>query len=520
MAQLKDREYINFDSQDFDFLVSFKNGEREISLNSQSLVELQVVENFLDWYMEGYVIVDNPYDQFERLGKLDESILPANEIDYKYRGDGRDIITIRIIPRIHSVSTMDGLAGGLPPELKTEIWEIYMEGVIYDVEELPGNEAQTKKKKFYFWEKEYHALLEKNIEFTTANVGENLGATDIYKKSNWERSLKTGEALLEVFKAVEELKEKVPATTGPLWAAGDEKNKIFYTSPANYKAIDDVNYILSQHTNSEEDGFDLCFLKFNRRINQEPKQFTFEPLTKYFEKAGTKFAGEYQVEKFLLLDLAEAFGGNIPIRKTPQDLPTFERNIMAVGRNEINEYQFVEMGGLDSSQLIQIFPVHTYHNVKGQFNFHIEDNTPQKAIDFQKEFYMPKIGPKSNPRLQLNTWKKDGYNLTNIWGHGGKESRYADGRNKILMSCLLNGTTISFSVVGQTSRQAGRFISIDREKYNDNDFDDRLEGQYFIMTIAHTFDFKSQKYRNSIIATKLHRYNSINVTPEEETLLL
>jgi hypothetical protein len=518
MAHLQDREYINFDSQDYDFLISFNNGEKEISLNSQSLIELQVVENFLNWYMEGYVIIDNPYDQFERLGKLDESIISSDEIDYKYRGDGRDIITIRIIPRIDSVSTMDGL-GGSPPDLKTEIWEIYMEGVIYDVEDLPSDSSQVKRKKFYFWEKEYHALLEKNIEFTTSNVGENLGATEIHKKSNWERSLKTGEALLEVFKAVEELKPKVPESVGELWAEGDEKNKIFYTSPSNYKAIDDVNYILSQHTNSEEDGFDLCFLKFNRRLRGEPKKFTFESLSKYFEKAGTGSAGEYQTEKFIILDMAESFGGNIPIPKTPQDSPTFERNIMSLGRNEINSYQFVEMGGLDSSQLIQIFPIHTYHTVKGQFNIHIDDNTPQKAKDFQTEYYLSKIGPNSKPRLHLNQWKTNGYNLTNLWGHGGKESRYADGRNKILMSSLLNGTTISFSVVGQTSRQTGRFISIDRAKYNDNDFDDRLEGQYFTMTVSHNFQFKSQEYRNTIIATKLHRYNSVNSTPEEETLL-
>lgn len=518
--QTKNRNYVNFNNQDYDFIVEFDNGERVVSLNGPIIEELQIVENFINWYAEGYIIIDNQYDHFERFGKVEENErLNPDELDYKYRGDGRDIIRISILPRIES--TAENIADLPTPVLKNEIWEIFLEGVIYDVEELPGESIQNKKKKFYFWEKEYHMMLEKNIEFTTAKVGENLNLTDIHKLSDYERSLKTGEAILELLKSVEEFQGKLPdSPDDESWVLGDNKNKVFYTSPSNYKIIDDLNYLLSYHTDSEKNNYDVCFLQFNRRKQGENKKFSLLPLSKYFEKAGTNIPGDYQLEKFYLNDLNET-RGTIPLIKTPDSVPNFEKNIMILNRNEIDDYQFVEMSGMDSSELVSIFPVHSYHRQKGQFNIHISDNTPEAAKTFQETQYLNKIGKLSSPRLQLNTWKKNGYNLKNVWKQSSREGRYAEGRNRIIMSSLLNGSAIAFSAIGQTSRQAGRFISIVKPKYNDTDFDDRLEGQYLTMSVTHNFNFPSKKYTNDIIATKLHRYrDNKDATPEDDSELL
>lgn len=517
-AITKSREYFNFNNQDYDFLVEFDNGERKISLNSQSLFELQIVEDFVDWYTTGYIIIDNPFDHFERLSDFGESNLAPPELDYKYRGDGRDIITLKIKPNIDS--TADNSLGS--ENLKSEIWEIFLEGVVYDVDEIPTDEPQTKRKKFYFWDKEYQIMLEKNIEFTTANVGENKDKENPENLSNIERSLKAGEALLELFKSVDELKDKVPEEAGEEdWIEGDNNLKIFYTSPSNSKLIDDVNYILDHVGDSESNDFDLCFLQLNRKKDgEEKRKFSLESLSSFFQNAGTTSAGKYQLEKFVLMDLHET-KKTVPIPKTPQDRPTVEKNIMTLTRSEIHSYQFVEMAGIDSANLIQVFPVHSYNLEGNQFNIHFKENTPQKAIEFQKEQYVKKIGPNSEPRLQLNEWKKNGYNLTNVFAYGNKENRYVQGRNKILMASLLNGSTISFTCRGQTSRQAGRFFSIEKNKFNDTDFDHRLEGQYLCTNVAHVFDFKSQNYTNEIIGVKLHRYMSNGgVTPEDDSELL
>lgn len=522
-AVIKKREFCNFDSQDYDVLVTFNNGEREVSLNSQSMIELEIEENFLNWYMQGHIIIDNPFDQFERMPDLSEahSQIRREDLDYKYRGDGRDIIKIEIMPRIESKS--QGIKGGYQVELKKEIWEIYMEGVIYDVEELPSESPQTKTKKFYFREKEYQMMLEKNIEFTTSNVGENKDKEDIINLSNDDRSLKTGEALLELFKSVKEFEKKVPDKAGAEnnWSEGSDKNKIFYTSPSNYKLIDDVEKIIERHTGTEEEKYDICFLRLNRRKDGEPKKFSFESLGSFFEKAGTMSAGEYQIEKFTLMDLNES-KKVVHIPKSPNDKPSPDKNIMVWTRSEIYTYQFSEMAGGDSAELMQISPIHTFNLEKGQFNIQFSDNNPEKVKEFQKENYANKIGPKSSPRLQLNNWMKDGYRLHNIYGANtqGKEARYSLGRNQLITSSLLNGSAICFVAKGQTSRQSGRFFSINKHKYNETDFDDRLEGQYLFSVVRHKFDFKSQKYVNIITGTKFHRYGEGDSTPEDDEKLL
>lgn len=521
-ATIKKREFCNFNSQDYDVFISFKNGEREISLNSHSIVELEIEESFVNWYMSGYIIIDNPFDNFERLPDFDDNPLQVPEMDYKYRGDGRDIITITIMPRPESISNDQEPVQ--PQNLKTEIWEIHMEGVIYDLEEIPSEDPQNKRKKFYFREKEYQLMLEKNIEFSTATSGENKDKGDIINLSNDDRSLKTGVALHELFKSVDELKDKIPEGVGPdyNWSEGSDHNKIFYTSPSNSKLIDDIEYIIHSHTGSEEEDYDICFLRFNRRVSGQPKKFSFESLGSMFKKAGTTRAGEYQIEKFTLMDLNETKKVvNIP--KSPTDTPTTEKNIMVFTRNEIHSYQFTEMAGADSAELVQVFPVHSYNREKGQFNIQFIGNTPKDVKDYQKKNHASNIGPRSHPRMQLNSWMKNGYRLLNIQIHDpltGKEPRYAHGRNQIIMSSLLNGAAIAFTCKGQTSRQAGRFFSVNKNKYNETDFDDRLEGQYLFSVVRHRFDFKTQDYSNTIVGTKFHRYGEGGATPEEDEELI
>lgn len=513
-------EVLNFNGQDYHFRVEFDNGDRKITLNSRAMTELNISESFVDWFTSGWIIIDNAYDHFERLPDFgDHPTAPEIDLDYKYRGDGRDIIRIEIMPKLDDVGDTE-----LPAlDLKPEVWEIFLEGILYDVEELPGYTVESKQKRFYFWEKEYHLMLEKNVEFTTANVGANLGKA-AHNLSNDGRALRTGEALFELFKSVPELYQKTPSKVGEKenWAAGDEKNTIHYTSPANYKLIDDVNDLLMAHTNSKEDDYDLCFLKFNRRTKDGggmlPKIFTFESLSSFFNKAGIEKAGEYQTEVFTLMDLNEGEGNVIPIAKTPTKSEIIgETNIRAIHKNEIPKYQFTEMSGLDSSELLAIFPVHTYNQNNGQFNIHVAENNPAAAKEYQSNQYTRKVGPDSHPRMQLNTWKTDGTNLKNVIGTGTKEARYAFGRNKILKSCLLNGAAITFEARGSTSRQAGRFMSIRKEKYNDNDFDDRLEGQYLMMGVTHHFNFKAQDYNNTIVGTKLHRHRKEPVPERPKT---
>jgi len=79
------------------------------------------------------------------------------------------------------------------------------------------------------------------------------------------------------------------------------------------------------------------------------------------------------------------------------------------------------------------------------------------------------------------------------------------GRNKTMMANILTGNTIVFTVKGFTSRQSGKFISVDRDLgYDDNDFDDKILGQYLVTSVDHVID--GNGYHNQVIGTKPYLY--------------
>ena len=73
------------------------------------------------------------------------------------------------------------------------------------------------------------------------------------------------------------------------------------------------------------------------------------------------------------------------------------------------------------------------------------------------------------------------------------------------MAGILAGNTIMFNVKGSTSRQSGKFISIDRDSgFTDNDFDDKILGQYFVTSVIHNIG--PQGYNNQVIGVKPYLY--------------
>jgi hypothetical protein len=75
------------------------------------------------------------------------------------------------------------------------------------------------------------------------------------------------------------------------------------------------------------------------------------------------------------------------------------------------------------------------------------------------------------------------------------------------MSALFAGSSIAFNVKGSPTRQAGRFISIDRDStYTDNDYDDKILGQYLATSVTHTIN--SAGYTSSVLAVKPYLFKN------------
>lgn len=497
----------NFNNQDYDFVFRLYNDVNDLYLTNTIWEDLYLEEDIFDWKIKGSVVIKSPYESFERESEEAISISKGekNKIIYKFRNDARDTLFISIKPKIENFKNTN-------IDTKDSIWRLELEAVIYDVEELQNDDSKNKYKKLYFWEKTYQLMREKDCSFSTAIVGENINKKNLDQLDNHERSLQTGTAISELLNTDSLFSAHAKLTKNKeTWDDGFEQSKIYYTNPVGYKFIDALDYLYRYHISSSSNEYQPCILKFERAEKSlEPKQFSLKSLKSYFEKAGNQINNpkEYQIEHFFIYGHSESKKG-VPILKAPLNKDSFKTEFKADDFSNIREYKIVDMSGLFYSENLCNYRITSYNRFDGQFN---EEVIQHNAEDSYKEFYKKNIKnnlitQNSEDRLPISPFIKNGINTKTINSlRTDQYSRLADGKNIIIKHYLFSNLAINFSIKGSTHRQTGRFFAVSKTADNNTDFDNKLEGQYFITNIIHHFNNASKSYTNQLLGVKTQSF--------------
>jgi len=166
------------------------------------------------------------------------------------------------------------------------------------------------------------------------------------------------------------------------------------------------------------------------------------------------------------------------------------------------------LSGLDYSTNLANYKVVSYNSTSGQFN---EEGNKHKAEEYKK-FFDSTIRPNVltnnlSDRLVLTPFIKNGKNTKTVISLRNDElTRLADGRNRLLKYYLFANLAITFDIKGSTHRQTGRFFGVSKQSANNEEFDHKLEGQYFLTNIVHHFSNSSNAYNSRIIGVKTHTY--------------
>ena len=504
----------------FQIYIQNSNDGNKVELKPEGWDNLYLEEDIFDWWIKGSIEIKSPFDSFERGSKEIALVAPdEKKVIYKFRNDGRDTIFISVFPKNESL----GIDMGNFEEKK---WRLELEAVIYDVQDLQHKTMGEKAKVLYFHEKTYQMMKEKNVEFTTATVGQNKGKTNIHKLNNEDRSLPTGEALGELLKNDQEFSKHAKNVDDPnLWDKGDPLNKIFYTSGSSTRFIEDMNYILDRHTSSEQNKFQPCILKLERAESaNQPKQFSLLPLKTYFEKAGKDKPGEYQTEHIFLEEGSQTSASNeVIIQKAPLDSSnSVEGELKAKDFTNTSNYQLLDMSGLDYSSNLSNKVIVSYNQKKGQFNIESKEHISEKYKEFYKDNVATGILTKNEEdRLPVTKYIKEGYNTDYIYStHYNDKQRLVEGRNKILQHYLFTNLGISMQLRGLTSRTVGRFFGLSKQTLNDQEHDNRLEGQYFLTNLVHFFSPTQRSYFTELVGVKVHTYQETNKIQDEDDALI
>lgn len=483
-----------------------------VALNAGAIQELVIEDNVFDWYVSGTLTFIDNFNVFER-----GTSGPINTNPYKFRTDGRDLLLVDIMPNFDGDDQENERL--IIDSSRYDLWLLHYRFAIYDVEDISQGNNSQKTYKLYFWEEAYQKMLDKNIEWSTgaSTFNKNRGKKPLHKMTNYERSIRAGEAVVDLLKTAGFTKE-VDET---LIDKGDSENLILYTSPSTSTVADDLTHILASHVSESEKDPCIFSLVRSKEESGEPSRFALVSYSKLFQQAGKEAnaPGELQREHFYLNETGPQ-GSPIMLPKAPTATQSNDRDFKISGWNTILSFRFTDTAGVDNNVAYSSRPQYHHCSAERQFVFDYGAHATPSVRSFFQDHYIKQLynKDKQGSLMTLNAAHTKGLNVTPIHNVNSNNSttRLAHGRNAMLKAGLQMSACLSFGVMGLTTRQSSTFIGLDKlHGDTDTDFDNRLLGQWYVTSVKHTFG--KGTYINYITAVKPHNFKTLNRLPEDIT---
>lgn len=507
-----------FDDRRFRFGVYLLNPDaRAVKIRKGFIEELVIEDDLLEWFHKGHLVFKNPDDVIERVSSQLSSETPGSDrtdvSSYRFRGDARDLLFIQMEP--HLADDDNNAPEG---DVDSMVHSMRFLFSIYAIEDIdPTGNKKDKLQKLYFHDYRLQMLREKNLFYSTGKNlalagGETISKqTHVNHRNDRDRSKLTGEIIQDIL-AGGLLSDDTKGLFSTHWEFGD--GKMFYTSPSEYKAIDDLNYVLDKHISGLDADHQPCILKLQRYT----ERWELLPISKYFDRAlKDNGPGPYQSEYFTLSFDSESTPNEIPppSKTFGGDLNSPMINYHFPDISIIDNYVFNEINGVDCQEILNSVAVYRYDEGKKTFSIDIADGNLQTVYDkFQSLFINSTFGGEQGHGH--TSWLIDSTRVENLnmsvatsWTPN-KQQSLSVGRNKKLLAAFLLGNSIQFTSRGNTARRSGVWIAIDRSNnYIDSDYESKVLGQYFVTRVTHRIT--ASGYENNIMGVKPFLYD----IPEE-----
>lgn len=490
------------------------------SLTPDSILDLQIEENLTRWWMKGYVDIKNTHDWIERTPPAGGRIADLTQLNketfnkgkksdsvYSFRNDGMDIMFVQF---------------QLPETAGDHFHNFSGFFNVYRVEDVDVPDSDIKIKRLMIIDERFHRMSHMNLPWSTTSLTEN--STASMRHGTASRKANTGDAIKHILKL--SLGEKTPFAKA--WDSGDESSKILYTSPANYKCIDDLEYLVGSHISHEDIGGGKGVLYFDRPSNiwrLVNVELLFMYAARFDEEHNKWLAGALQTEEFKIISYPNSPSSKSEKQRTPSGGDRAYTNFNLGERSNITCFEFHEINSADNLSNVVTTPVHLYN--KGTKKFHIkqEENSVDAIYDRLTrviEYTHKDRNQDPSISIDINSIRKLNTNLQHAHSHSTETTkRYLNrGINNAIYNSVLLSNAIEFTVPGHPSRGIGRFISIEGENpdasSDNSSYHDKVYGQYLTTSVVHRYS--KNRYTNTVIGVKPYNYqpvhNSVDETPE------
>jgi len=554
-----------FNNYPYNIGIVLDNGTQKIGLSPQTIVYLSIDDSLSKWYTTGEMVVKYTYETIENAALISSNGKAFNS--YTFRNDGFDFLKISIKPidpekTSGSNTSKKNTVSYRDMDQATIHLNFWFS--IYHIEDLNSpQESDTSKnyikyKKFYFRDYRFQKMSTQISEYSTALSPTLQGQPSVVPDS--ARSIKTGDILDEIIKLTEiddKLKKVAKDVNPEQWDKGGAA--LYYTAGTGTSIADSVDYIVERHIAEEGTTYptldntanntstavsmglnnptppaganiplnfqvsgsgsakihDVCIFSVNRGpTEQDYGYFTIQPLNKFFKNAGKGEPKELQLEHFFIAT-PEGKGIGTGANFAPSG-PSTKGKIKDVtlhGQAAIKNYKFVDVSPQFNASEFVPYVVHSFDFKARNYRIDYESHTTELARKFIGEHYIGEImtGEGSVDEkflLNINKDKTEHKNMKPVFSMYGEsnELQLTDGIHRLLYSGLFQNACINFDTQGQTYREPGTFIGIDRHSGGNKEstFDTRFFGQWFVIKVVHYFT--ASEYYNNITAVKLHRH--------------
>lgn len=520
--------------------------KNQFFINPQAVINMVFEDSLNDWVVNGSLTfmyipegLAKNFKQQRDTGQsqktqIDGAIENGKTLSqYEFRGDGYDMLRVCLKPVPSNAQTSKFPDALLIKESDTN-WILSFLFSIYEIEDLSDMpqlkgpmSSYTRLMRLSFHDVRYQLLKTTNLEYSTAASPEKEIVPDL--ANGTLGVLPTSKAMLEILNKALADNEQVAKGLTSLefyqlpgdsdWDSSSE-SKIFYTSPAEYTAADDLDYLYGNHIGPKipnTDINDFCVLHGKRSSTVGGlDKICLTPLSQIFEKATSKNAanaGELQLEHFFVTTHTSQDEELGPSAQYKAPDPRTNTSVLKTFKyGQIVSYNFVDMSPQINSNVFTTTPVYSVDIGKRQFNIQFKNNNVLTARKTIAEGYIKHLYKGQASNLEdlflpiIHNSKADRSVFPTFSLNGDNEKvRQRNGIHHLMYTGLFQNSCICFKTLGLTLREPGTFIGIDKTLGTlSNDFTNKIYGQYLVVKVNHVFE--QGAFLNVIWAVKIHRF--------------
>lgn len=508
MANDIDYTIVTYNNTQYEYELILVNEYFNINIPHNIVESIIIVDDLYNIFTSATIVLNNTRNNLDVFSLLKKGVKQVKQSkSYNFLGSGNDYFTLHLKPKNQKVENVD------QSPYKEDVFAIDLQLSINDEDEILTGNGQKRRIYQCIDAREYLLQVDKR-GYSSINepnfAKRNLRVSQL---DNTSRVAPSGDIIKYILS--QSLKDTNPVFDID-WDSGE--SDLFYASPQNFSAYDDIEYLLDLHVSSVIK--DNSLLKF-----QKNNTFSLRPFSQYFEKNRIgNSAGPYMQDFFAYEDnVSKQANSRAPIDKVEGTLSTpirfsFDNITNIANLPQLPEFNFLNRTGVDGYNYLISYGVCAYN--LGSKNFFIQQ--PVNHVDNQKrfidEYYTKKFGGE-NPTTAYyldyiktsNTVFKSEFMLpvdTDCY------QKY--GLNSALKKYIDSSPCISFTTEGFSHRESGKFMSlISTQIETDSVFASLFSGEWFVTKVVH--NFTGTKYTNEITGIKTYFYDRVaglNVTDD------